>query len=671
MPRWALLSLGLLPVAGVVALAVRCGAAPSSVGGSGAVAGDPLAARADLPPEKRALSIVGGAERWVDADAAAAAGYTIVDLSDDWTPYIFDEVQDANGNVMSNRYRSVFLGLANDTGDGDGQPLPEGQHNYLELYGIPPTLSVMRARFVEDVSRTCPDVDFEKLRSAASIPPRTSKAEAKFAAKIAALNKKLEAERVKAAVDSLDELAEKNPKLAKDIKLVTRYAAERVAFPEVEKRLTCEGLLTSDNPREKHTPGQFDEAMRTAVIRFQHKNKLYDAAALRPDTMLALGKTPLQLDYEALVRVLTERVVSAANILEDGSVDTKKGPPTYVNARGEKVPVRNMVDEDLKATLEQLGLGTPEAALAFFQKHPADELHTLRAAVKLPPVPEYYSPNMDLSVVIDRGDVFYDPLYDENGKPVPQVRHHFPMLTLRVSYLGHKIPLVRWRTTIGGWRSEQASNGYEYFRYKGSDVGPRVWRNIVSGPVWIAPPSTPIRTLVKWKRVHGSTQLVTNYDEIGPGYTSAYGLVAAYNVVPGKNGRPDWDNGVRVHGSSEILSIRNPDAYSHGCHRLMNHLAERLFSFVLRHRPIMVEGDKPLDFTRQFLWKDDVFELRLPSRGFWYRLEPPVPVMVLEGNIVGKVKKPIKTYVPKPGVVYPPGPMPVPSDSPESRAGGD
>ena len=107
---------------------------------------------------------------------------------------------------------------------------------------------------------------------------------------------------------------------------------------------------------------------------------------------------------------------------------------------------------------------------------------------------------------------------------------------------------------------------------------------------------------------------MVNYDEIGPGYLSAYGLVAAYNVVPGKNGKPDWDNGVRVHGSSEILSIRNPDAYSHGCHRLMNHLAVRMFSFVLRHRPVIVEGDRELGFSRQLLLKDDVFELRLPSK---------------------------------------------------------
>ena len=273
-------------------------------------------------------------------------------------------------------------------------------------------------------------------------------------------------------------------------------------------------------------------------------------------------------------------------------------------------------------------------------------------------------------VEIDRGDVIYDPLYNAAGKETNQSRHRFPSFTLRVKWQGQTIPLVKWRTTIGGWRSDLAADGYEYYRYKGSDVGPRVWRNIVSGPVWIIPPSTPIRTMVKDKTVNGSSQMVVNYDETGPGYLSAYGLVAAYNVVPGRDGKPDWDNGVRVHGSAEYLSILNPNAFSHGCHRLMNHLAERMFSFVLQHRNVHIEGEKRLGFQRQFLWKDDVYTLRLPTRGFWYTLDPPLQVNVLEGNIIGKVRKPVVPYVEKPGVKYPPGPPPAPPDTPEGRAGG-
>ena len=35
-----------------------------------------------------------------------------------------------------------------------------------------------------------------------------------------------------------------------------------------------------------------------------------------------------------------------------------------------------------------------------------------------------------------------------------------------------------------------------------------------------------------------------------------------------------------------------------------------------------------------------------------------VASLVLEGNILGETKKPITTYVPRPGVRYPPGPPP-------------
>jgi hypothetical protein len=632
-----------------------------------------LVSQPDLPAEKRALLLAKDkepVEKIVDGAQAVSAGLSLVDLRDEWTPYIFNEATAPDGTVLSNRYRSIFLGLASDATDADGQPLEPGVHNYLELYGIPPTLTVLRARFLEDSpdKKRCDAVDFAKIKAVTQIPNREPKAEARERARLAHIARDLEVRRKKAKLATLEDLAAADPKVALDVQALRNSDAVHAALPEVEKRLQCEGMFS---PKVKHQRGAVDEGMRQALLRFQRKNKLYEgASSFQKKTTAALGRTPLENDYDALVRALTERAVSAADVLEDGSIDGKNGPPTYENAAGQQVPIRNLAQEATQAVIDQLGLGTPDAALAFFQRHPAADFQWLRAAVKMPPPPEYYSPQMDLSVEIDRGDVIYDPPFDENGKASTLFRKHFPSLIVRTKYRGKNISLVRWRTTIGGWRSDLASNGYEYYRYKGSDVGPRVWRNIVSGPVWIAPNSTPIRTLVKPKVVHGANQLVVNYDEVGPGYLSAYGLVAAYNVVPGRDGKPDWDNGVRVHGSSEYRSIYNPDGYSHGCHRLVNHLAVRLFSWVLQHRNITVEGDQPLGFSRQFLWKDDVFEMRLPTRGYKFVLDPPLPINVLEGNILGDEKKPIKAYRPKPGVVYPPGPMPFPPDSPEARAGG-
>jgi len=79
-------------------------------------------------------------------------------------------------------------------------------------------------------------------------------------------------------------------------------------------------------------------------------------------------------------------------------------------------------------------------------------------------------------------------------------------------------------------------------------------------------------------------------------------------------------------------------------------------------------GDQGMGFARQFLAGDDVFEIRLPSRGYSYQLEPPLPVDVLEGDIKGTLKTPVLTYVPKPGTKYP-GPPPPVRNSDEGRAG--
>jgi hypothetical protein len=614
-----------------------------------------LRARDDLPPAQRALAIVDGKERWIDASVAGSAGLTVVDLRDDWTPYIFDEQKAADGTPLPNRYRRVFLGLANDQLDEDGEPLVPGQKNYLELYGIPPSLSVLRARFVQDADHPCHDQEsadaLEAVETVSYVAPESVKKEEH---RLARIRVELELARRKAKVATIEELAEKQPAQAAKVKLLAKRAAEKPAMAAVERRLTCEALLGG---KVKHQAGIYDDAMRMAVRRFQQKHMIYESNYLRKKTVDALAKPLLDNDYEGLTRAMRERVVSAAAILEDGSTSTTKNP------------MPDLVDDYTKTALEQLGLTNPEGALAFFKRHSAEEFRTLRAAVKLPPRPEYYSDNMDLSIVVDRGDVWYELPIDAEGHWKQQPRKHYPHLTLFVRWKGQQIPLARWRTTIGGWRAEQASDGYEYYRYKMSDIGPRVIRQVVSGPVWIAPASTPIRTLVKGKLINNAWMKVVNYDELGPGYLSAYGVIAGYFVIPGQNGRPDFDNGVRAHGSSDYLSIYSSNGFSHGCHRLPNHLAIRLYSFILRHRKMHVAGDQPMGFTRQFLFGEEVFEMRLPSRGYAYYLDPPLPVNVLEGQIQGNQKKPILGYVQKPGVKYP-GPPPPAPDSPEAKAGG-
>jgi hypothetical protein len=635
---------------------------------------DALSVASDLPPEQRAVQVVDGSERTVAIGAANARGLTVVDLSDSWVPSVIDDHAGPKGATLVNPYHAIYMGLAADRTDGDGQPLAAGERNYLELYGIPPSLSVLRRRFLEDARRDCTATfDPEKLLAVDEVRTWGASTEAKELGKQAARATRLEAARAAAGATTLEALAAVDSRTAKDVKERLRFLAERTAFAEAEKRLVCEGLLEP----ARHKSGTYDTAMRTAMLSFQQKHAVMDQADIKRGTLEALARPPLENDLLALRRVLTERAMHAAGYLEDGSVSDDDRPggalggPTYLGADGARHRVPDLATPSLDAVLLALGIETPEDAVAFFRRHTRADFAWLKVAARLPAAPEYYGPAMDLTAEIDRGDVWYDFPFDAKGQRLPQPRERFPSFTLFVKWRGEKVPLVRWRTTVGGWRVELASDGQEYYRYKGSDIGPRVWHHIVAAPVWIPPSSSPLASFVKEKRVNGIYARVTNYDETGPGYLSAYGLAAAIHeeMRRGPDGPKFFDNGIRTHGSFDYLSLRG--RFSHGCHRLYNQQAMRLFRFVLGHRKMRVVGSIPLGFRRTFYAQGEVFEMRLPSRGFYYELDPPLPVDVLEGTVKGTMQKPIAGYVPKPGVKYASSRIPTASTSPDSRAGGD
>jgi hypothetical protein len=225
-----------------------------------------------------------------------------------------------------------------------------------------------------------------------------------------------------------------------------------------------------------------------------------------------------------------------------------------------------------------------------------------------------------------------------------QPRGRLPALTVYTTYNGKRIALARWRTTIGGWQKEKRGE-QEYYKYKISDVGQRIWRHVIAGPVWVPPKTTPTSDLVKIRSVRGRSQRVVSQSSFGPGYASAYGLVAAYHVT--KNGH---DNMVRTHGTVNYMSVRR--GFSHGCHRLFNYRAVRMFSFVLRHRNFERKGQSKLAFRHRFEHRGEEFQINLHTRGYFYKLTPPVPINVLEGNVRGKIKKPYKNYVKKPSTLY-------------------
>ena len=177
----------------------------------------------------------------------------------------------------------------------------------------------------------------------------------------------------------------------------------------------------------------------------------------------------------------------------------------------------------------------------------------------------------------------------------------------------------------------------------------------MAAPVWIPPNYTPTRSLLKRVVRDGKYRREVNYDETGPGFRSAYGLVAAYHIQQIKNRDGEvlreLDHQIRTHGSVDYMSIKS--RYSHGCHRLHNGTAVRLFSFLLQHNDFTRHGQTELGYARSFEFEDDEYTMKLDTRGYRYELASPIPVLVTKGRIAGDVKEPFEELIPKPGAEPP------------------
>jgi len=717
---------------------------------------------------------------------ARSAGWLVVDLSDGWAPYIFQDGEPAgepapgrtgtgpaapapadaataaggqagasgaeaeSGSAAEttsgqteasepkpNAYRKTFVDLANDRIDEDGRRLPKSEHNYLEPFGIPPTLSVMLARVTDDGSperMACRSaVEVEGLRAwTGSVPyvdrERTKRDRADLqrdsewlpqeierrerarteAAAVAAARAtgsgaggatgpgpdtagstiaRAEAEDQDAAGRGASDRparrsrgktasARKGPKppapptppppatwpagdaagalaaLESDADPKVRARVERLKRGQERERavraaqalLTCDGHLSG---RAKATPGSFDLVTHEALAAWERKNDVFGWGMLGGETQEGLLRDPVDLDYEAFTRVVGERMSDAAGIVEDGSSTGR-----YTDANGARQPVPNLVGDYTRALLAAIHVADDGDMIAFLRQHGREGLASLKVAVTPPPLPPYYPApgadrQMQLSAEIDRGDVWYDFPFNAKGRPIEQPRKHFPHLTLFTHWRGQRIPLVTWRTTIGSWRSEMHANGHVYYKYKNSDVGKRLWKDIVAGPVWIPPDGTPVKDLLVKKVLERNKrpQTVVNTDVMGPGFQSAYGLVMAIHLD--RNGR---DNQIRTHGSVDYTSIAR--RFSHGCHRLVNDRAVRMFDFILRHSAFRRVGSMPLHMKRKFEVDGEKYAYGFNTRGYYYELANPIPVMVTEGRVMGAVKKPIVEFVRKEGVDY-------------------
>lgn len=554
----------------------------------------------------------------------------MIELDDRWAPAIFDEAPEL-GAAGAQPYRAIYVALA-DARD-DELPADVEPERDLELFGIEPTFRVLRARLGDEARHRCHDavadaaldaLDRTLHASATSLEGQRARVgRVRFARTV------LERERAArglASIEALSEVREARAALA----IEHREGPTVDAIAAAQAHLACESLL------EAHEPGVLDARTGAALARYQRRHAIVGLGALDASTRAHMRRDSRELDFLAVLRALRERVVDATGAIEDGSARGAWGTvlgraldaPEMRTLAGH-TPLEDGAPDWISAATEAaaiaLGWTSPEAARA---ERPA------AVAIRLPDTERPRGRRLELRAVIDRGDVRYE------RRARPPARR--PVLTIYAREGDREVALARWPTTIGGWQPERLTSGRIVMRYKESPVGRRVWRDVVASPAWLPPTTTPDDELVR--RVPGLGYL-PDTRLVGPGHRSAYGLVMMVHHRPiartGQDGAIEtrlFDEGVRTHGSVSYASILRGS--SHGCHRLHNHLAVRLAGFLLAHREHVRHGAEETRYARRVRAPDGTTQLlRVRSRGVRYELVPPVEVEVLEGRIIGRLRR--------------------------------
>ena len=558
--------------------------------------------------------------------AAAEQGLTVIDLGADWAPPAFDGPPDGTGPS----YRTTYLALAQerfaDAGP-DAELAPTDR--YFELFGIEPSLDVVRARLADEARHRChAAIDDAPLATAPARIVEEGKAEA--LARIAsarALRTDLEHERDRAKLADLDALAATHPYFRRAVARLTTVEAYVATIRTVQAHLACDGLFPY-----RPIDGGYTWQTANAVAAFQRGAMILPSENLEAETREALALPSRERDFRTALRVLRERVVAATGLIEDGTAASAPAtvlgraldPEGTWRVRGHDPladAAPDLVSPATEAAAVALGWRDADSTRAFLDTLGSPESEARLVAVRLPPAPAYHTSAMALSVEIDRGDVWHDPVPRARDAP------RRPAVIVYATDGDRRIPLVRWPTTIGGWQNEKVEDDIEK-EWKESPVGPRVWRDLFVGPTWLAPTSTPDRELVR----AGDDHYVLAREQLGPSYRSAFGMVAFVHLVEEREHGVVVleDQGIRTHGTGNLPSLAN--GVSHGCHRLLGRNALRLADFVLAHHDHVLHGDTPTYYRRVVQWRGS-FPVAIDTLGYRIELVPPIPVDVLPGRV--------------------------------------
>ncbi len=637
------------------------------------------AAPAAEPAPAAELTVVDGGRiaGQTTAENARRDGLTVVDLSDDWLPYVFSEEPGKPEPL-----RPFLIDLANGRFRSGSQYARPREDRYFEAFGIFPSLNMMRRRLADRRRHTChdrvKDKVLEEMSPKSSILPEEPEKPAN--ANPAALGDPAKPANADPAASGTPAaaaapVADKPPRKPLS-------PTEKRAVVAMQAHLRCEDLLPA-----KAKSGRMDPRTVAGLQIYQRLHMIADNGRIDLETRNLLLADSRELDFRGLLRALRERVVDATGLLEDGSalgvpgevqgriLDSAEFRPLPLQAAKAPAPgepasattgapakitgAPDLIAAATQAASQALGWTAPDAVLASTVVAPPPPSRRGRkaparkgpaplpeaVAIRLPPPPPYHSPKMELRAEIDRGEVVLArPALDKDGhKKWHAPVSDRPTLTLFARSSDGEVALARWPTTIGGWKTIQKSDGSMALKYKESITGDALWSEVLAGPTWHPPSGLPVRKLL----VKRGDTFVAKSEIVGPGYRAGYGLVAiVHHQIMGvdeKGEKQLQDLLIRTHGTPAYRSVKRGE--SAGCHRLHNHLAIRLTGFLVKHRANSRDGLVHEDYVRKLEYQGQQVALESDAKGYRFKLTPPVPVTVLDGDVKGDAKA-VKRLVP-------------------------
>jgi len=292
-------------------------------------------------------------------------GLTVVDLSDDWLPYILSEAPDKPQPL-----RPYLIDLANGRmRPGSAYARPR-EDRFFEAFGISPSLNLLRRRLADSKRHAChekvKDAVLEELSPKNVIPP-----------------------------EQPEKIPNPDPKTVGETPMILTgrtisprplTALEKRAVVAMQAHLRCEDLLAG-----KANGGRMDRRTAAGLQIYQRLHMIADNASIDLETRTVLLGDSREYDFRALLRALRERVVDATGLLEDGSalgvlgqvqgrvLDNAEFRPLPVEAGstqapaqapstpsepGKVTPAPDLIAAATQAASQALGWTSPEAVLA-------------------------------------------------------------------------------------------------------------------------------------------------------------------------------------------------------------------------------------------------------------------------------------------------------------------